>query len=354
MSHPEASASVDETRDPSGGLPALPKFLPLVFLAAGLIGAGAFFYWWRYMAFYDVGYSPHQPIPFSHALHAGTYQIDCQYCHFNAERGKHAGAPPLSVCLGCHGPDQGAVANHKPSIKKLLELTADESYADDRDFDRNTEGLRKEGGVIHWNRVHKLPDHVYFAHEWHIQAGVACQTCHGPVEEMEEVAQFADLNMGWCLNCHRDEHYTTLATKRSDPHTRWSENDPDAAERFQVGTANYEVIRERIRPDAVVPFNQRQVAGTDHQTTDETDEQANEQSIGSALRWGFDGSHDDAPKGDRVGYFNQTQSKTLKRLFAKYPDLPRWRVADLPESHRAFYGETLLQNAPTQCSTCHQ
>jgi len=333
---------------------ALLRYLAPGLLLAGVLTAGGFFYWWRFYAFTDQFYEPRQPIPFSHQLHAGTYQIPCQYCHFNAQRGKHAGAPTLSVCLGCHDSGKGAVAGHKPSIQRLLEFadTQRGAYDDDRDWDLQSDGVRKEGAVVHWNRVHLLPDHVYFSHEWHVKAGVSCQTCHGPVETMAEVAQFADLSMGWCIRCHRQENYTTLATERDGLHERY---DGDA-EDFRVGTANYEVLRARIRPDDVVSFNERETHANlgdgaahadDHGHADE------HPAIANALRGAYEAEQDQV-LGENVGFWTEAQAEELATLRKKYPDLPRWRVADLPESHRAFYGEELLQNSPTQCSTCHQ
>ena len=173
--------------------------------------AGAFAYWWTFYAFYDQNYQPPQPVPYSHRLHAGIKGLDCQYCHFNAERGKHAGIPPATVCLGCHDPDQGQVKSDSELITSLRAMIDIENpahaYADGDDLDGRDEGTLKEGGVPHWNRVHKLPDHVYFRHEAHINAGVSCQTCHGPIEEMEVVYQAESLSMGWCMDCHRNDNY---------------------------------------------------------------------------------------------------------------------------------------------------
>jgi hypothetical protein len=126
------------------------------------------------------GYAPEQPIVYSHAVHAGELQIPCQYCHFGASRGRYAGIPPTAVCMNCH---MQAIPDH-PEVQKLT--TAIET-----------------GQPIEWVRVHWLPDHVYFNHSSHVTAGIACQSCHGPVEEMGRVEQWAPLTMGWCVNCHR-------------------------------------------------------------------------------------------------------------------------------------------------------
>ncbi len=129
---------------------------------------------------YNVGYKPDQPIPFSHKLHAGEYGIDCKYCHTNPGVSRNSAVPSLNICMNCHL----SVGTDKKWIQTLGEKFA------------NNE-------PVAWNNVHLLPDHVKFNHSRHVAAGKACQTCHGPVEEMEVVYQYKDLSMGWCVNCHR-------------------------------------------------------------------------------------------------------------------------------------------------------
>jgi len=126
-------------------------------------------------------YAPQQPIAYSHAVHAGEMQIPCQYCHSGADRSRYAGIPPAQVCMNCH---KQVVPDH-PEIQKVKQAL-------------------ESGKPIEWVRVHWIPDHVYFDHSPHVNAGVECQTCHGPVETMGVVEQFAPLTMGWCVNCHRD------------------------------------------------------------------------------------------------------------------------------------------------------
>jgi hypothetical protein len=126
------------------------------------------------------GYAPPQPVQYSHAVHAGGLRIPCLYCHYGAERGRHAGIPPAAVCLNCH---RQVLPDHPEVLKVRTAVDA--------------------GKPIEWNRIHQLPDHAYFNHQAHAKAGVACQTCHGPVEQMGRVAQNAPLTMGWCLGCHR-------------------------------------------------------------------------------------------------------------------------------------------------------
>ena len=129
-----------------------------------------------------VGYQPEQPIPFSHALHAGQRKIDCKYCHTNVDRAAHSNVPSVNVCMNCHK----YVKTDSPHIKKLTEA-----------YEQNK--------PVQWVNVHVLPDFAYFNHERHIARGVPCETCHGEVQEMEEVHQVAPLTMGWCVNCHRQQ-----------------------------------------------------------------------------------------------------------------------------------------------------
>lgn len=142
------------------------------------------------------GYTPAQPIAYSHILHAGQMQIPCIYCHSGAERGKVAGVPSANVCMNCHkfvrkGPTTGTAEIAK--IYKAL----------DYDPDKGTYGPNQK--PIQWVRVHNLPDLAYFNHAQHVVVGkVACQTCHGPVQDSMTVAgQYSMLTMGWCIDCHR-------------------------------------------------------------------------------------------------------------------------------------------------------
>lgn len=130
---------------------------------------------------YNKGYKPIQPISYSHKLHAGDLKMDCKYCHFGSETSKKAGIPPTSVCMNCHK----SVKTDSPQIKKLTDYYS-------------------KGEPVPWIKIHNLPDYVNFDHSRHIGKGLACQTCHGPIQEMPEVYQFTNLSMGWCVNCHRD------------------------------------------------------------------------------------------------------------------------------------------------------
>jgi hypothetical protein len=126
------------------------------------------------------GYAPAQPIAFSHQLHAGDSRIPCLYCHFGARTSRHAGIPPLNVCMNCHS----ILTTQTREIEKLKEAV-------------------QRGQAIAWTKVHNLPDFVYFSHSQHVTGGVACAACHGAVETMVRVRQDAPLTMGWCLDCHK-------------------------------------------------------------------------------------------------------------------------------------------------------
>ena len=152
-------------------------------------------------------YQPEQPIFYSHKVHAGTNQISCLYCHGGAWESKHAAIPSLNVCMNCHAAineykgeklyrEDGKEVDGTAEIQKLYDHTG---------FDPKSGKYTKAGTPVEWTKIHNLPDHVFFSHAQHIRAGkVQCQTCHGPIQEMNEVKQFAALSMGWCINCHRN------------------------------------------------------------------------------------------------------------------------------------------------------
>lgn len=169
------------------------------------------------------GYQPVQPIAYSHRLHAGELQIECLYCHFGSEKSRHAGIPPASVCMNCHrfvttslgafrAEDELAMEeNRKPRTlisPELAKLYGAMGLNNDREPDP-----QKEMKPIAWVKVHNLPDFAYFDHRAHVNKGVECQYCHGPVETMERMRQFESLNMGWCVNCHREVNQTGVAGK---------------------------------------------------------------------------------------------------------------------------------------------
>jgi cytochrome c551/c552 len=144
------------------------------------------------------GYQPTQPIKFSHELHAGINQVNCQYCHSGAFKSKNASIPSANVCMNCHNYVQATEKYNgeiSPEIKKIY--TALDYNPDTRTYGNNPK-------PIEWVRIHNLPDFAYFNHSQHTTvAGVECQTCHGPIEKMTEVYQYSPLTMGWCIDCHR-------------------------------------------------------------------------------------------------------------------------------------------------------
>ena len=129
----------------------------------------------------NVGYHPEQPIPFSHKVHT-EHDIHCEYCHSSARRSIVAGIPSVNTCMGCHN----FIKTDQDPIKYIAERY-------------------KKNEPIKWVKVHDLPDYVRFSHMIHTQAKVACQDCHGKVEEMTTVKQVAPLQMGWCVDCHRQK-----------------------------------------------------------------------------------------------------------------------------------------------------
>lgn len=155
----------------------------------------------------DVGYMPTQPVPYSHALHAGDLGIDCRYCHTEVEQGPFAAIPPTELCMNCH-------ATLRTTSEKLEPVR--QSYL--------------TGEPIHWVRVHDLPDFVYFNHSAHVRRGVGCVECHGRVDRMEVVYQVQPLSMRWCLDCHRnpDAH---LRPPEMVTRMDWSPDDPLAVGR---------------------------------------------------------------------------------------------------------------------------
>jgi menaquinone reductase, multiheme cytochrome c subunit len=129
----------------------------------------------------DVGYSPRQPVAYSHQVHVGQLGLDCRYCHTTAEGAAFGAVPPTSVCMNCHA----TIGSELETIKPLRVSM-------------------KTGKPVPWVRVHDLPDYVYFDHRAHVGRGVGCVSCHGRIDRMGQVYQVKTLSMGWCLDCHRD------------------------------------------------------------------------------------------------------------------------------------------------------
>ena len=182
------------------------QFLVLVSAIFVLLAVGYFAYGFMMQVGVDQGYQPIQPIHYSHRIHAGDNQIECKYCHSSARVSKHSGIPSLNVCMNCH-----------KAIAEVAPETATEEYSkefydkeiaklyDATGWDPATRTYSGEEKPVKWVRIHNLPDFVYFNHSQHVSvAGVQCQKCHGPIQEMEVVYQNAPLTMGWCINCHRE------------------------------------------------------------------------------------------------------------------------------------------------------
>ena len=157
----------------------------LVLLAAGAVMISAYS-----GASSSQNRSPEQPIKFPHPVHVQKLGMNCLYCHYTANKSPDPGLPAVGTCMGCHtiiGPQRPAIAGRpartSPDIARLQEFAA-------------------KNLPIPWVRIHKVPDYVNFPHMRHVNAGVTCQDCHGPVQDMPRVYQASSLNMGWCVNCH--------------------------------------------------------------------------------------------------------------------------------------------------------
>ncbi len=181
------------------------QFLVLVASIFLLLASAYFVYGYFMQLGIDQGYQPVQPIHYSHKIHAGENAIDCKFCHSSARVSKHSGIPSLNICMNCH-----------KSIYEVAEGTATAEYSKEFydgeikklyaavGWDETEQKYTGETQPVKWIRIHNLPDFAYFNHSQHVTvAGVECQTCHGPVEEMEIMYQFSPLTMGWCIDCHR-------------------------------------------------------------------------------------------------------------------------------------------------------
>ena len=191
----------------TGPLFVFPKWINLLrpglalALAGGPLYALALGYYALWPRTTTVGYTPEQPVPYSHALHAGELGIDCRYCHNTVDRTAAAAVPPTDTCMNCHE----LVRNDSSKLLPVLESHA-------------------TGMPVPWTRIHDLPDFVYFDHSAHVTRGVSCLACHGRVDKAEVVSHEELLSMGWCLRCHRHpeehlrptEHVTDLDWKPTE------------------------------------------------------------------------------------------------------------------------------------------
>ena len=196
------------------------QFLVFCSVVFFLLSSAYFAYGWLMQVGIDQGYMPIQPIHYSHKIHSGDNQIDCQYCHSSARVSKHSGIPSLNVCMNCHQNiaeyngeedlEKGYTKEfYTNEIKKLYKAVG---------WDEEKRIYTGETEPVKWVRIHNLPDHVYFNHSQHVNvAGIECQECHGPVEEMEIAYQYSPLTMGWCINCHRE---SDVKVKDNDYYTK--------------------------------------------------------------------------------------------------------------------------------------
>jgi hypothetical protein len=152
------------------------------------------------------GYHPTQPIAFSHKIHAGDNDIDCQYCHSTVNKSKTAGIPTVNVCMNCHkGISEG------PSGEKGTAEIAKIYEASGWDFEKGE--YANEEKPIEWVKVHNLPDFVFFSHQQHVNVGQQeCETCHGDVKSMTTVHQHSQLTMKWCVDCHLETEVPGMKT----------------------------------------------------------------------------------------------------------------------------------------------
>ena len=189
--------------------------LPLkIAVGVALVGAAVTAGAWYYLTpkYSRVGYQPTQPVPFSHAVHAGQMGMDCRYCHSTVEKSWYANVPAANVCMNCHN----QVLKDDPRLALVRESAA-------------------SGKPIPWVQVHRVPDYVYFNHSVHVNRGISCVECHGPINKMEEVYHFQPLSMTFCLDCHRDPAAKLRPLdKVTDLDWKWSDNPEENAKQQRL------------------------------------------------------------------------------------------------------------------------
>jgi hypothetical protein len=200
-----------------------------VAVAAGLfIGA---WYYYTYPQYTRVGYQPVQPVPFSHAQHVGQLGLDCRYCHQFVAESPHANVPSVQTCMNCHNPEKANVKGNSPLLQPVRDAWASARAEGD------------PGRAVPWKQIHKTPEYAYYNHAVHVNRGVSCVSCHGPVNEMAVVYQAHPLHMQFCLDCHRhpEQH---LRPSEEVYNLNWKP--PAGATQLEIGAA----VREKyaIRP----------------------------------------------------------------------------------------------------------
>ena len=194
------------------------QFLMLCSAIIMLLVSAYFVYGFLMQIGVNQGYEPVQPIHYSHKIHSGDNEIDCNYCHSSARVSKHSGIPSLNVCMNCHKSiyeyngettEEYSKEFYDAEIQKLYKAVG---------WDDESQEYTGETQAVKWVRIHNLPDFSYFNHAQHVSVGgIECQTCHGPVEEMEIMYQYSPLTMGWCINCHRESN---IKVKDNDYYTK--------------------------------------------------------------------------------------------------------------------------------------
>lgn len=183
---------------------------------------------WYYFSpeFYEVGFMPQQPVPFSHELHAGQLAMDCRYCHALVETTQFASIPTTQTCMTCHG-------QILPESLPLLPVR--ESWA--------------TGEPMEWVKVNHLPDYARFSHAIHVNVGVGCESCHGRIDKMEVVWQVSPMSMAWCLDCHRnpEEHLREPEFVTQMGYLEYVQADPDRYRAF-IERNLQRIVAEGIRP----------------------------------------------------------------------------------------------------------
>ena len=194
-------------------------FLVVVAIVGGGLVAAAIP---RSTYFTAVGIAPAQPVPFSHKHHVGELGIDCRYCHTTVETQATAGLPPTYTCMTCHSQIWTGAAMLAPVRQSLA-----------------------TGMPLHWTRVNRLPDYVFFNHAIHVNKGIGCSSCHGPVQQMQLTYRASAFKMSFCLDCHRSPQ-----THVRPPEEVWNMSWTPPADQAKVGE---ELVRRyHIRPPSVL------------------------------------------------------------------------------------------------------
>ena len=208
-----------------------------------LVGSGLYFFGGD--DFIAVGYKPQQPIPFSHKLHSGKLKIDCRYCHYSVEKSAIASIPSSQTCMNCH-------SKVKVKSPKLLPLR--KVHTEFIELEVNGKKTKIKNPDYHkpieWIRIHNIPDYSLFDHSVHVKnANISCVSCHGRVDQMEEVKQVYSLSMGWCLKCH-DNPEKHLRPKHVSPtNLKWPETLKEKQEQTQYSK---KILNNRLKWEAKV------------------------------------------------------------------------------------------------------